>query len=242
MPTSVSVAGFRRLRRERERASSLRAPVDAQQRQPARPRPRRRARHRRAPARRSPGSLRPACASVTRWPCALTTSPVPYSTDFASAAKGALRSGKGAKALAIAPVTARRCPPSAWSYSMVKPRSSPSRICARTEKYFRPCMPLTKKLSSCSALFSILRPASLLLLVEQGRQREVGILDAEGLDLEFAVRRRPARAVRGVVHLRHHLARQADADAGRRVGHHGPAVFASGGCRRRPAAPRAAPR
>ena len=42
---------------------------------------------------------------------------------------------------------------------MEKPRISPSRILARTENIFRPCMPLMKKLSSCSALVSIRRVA-----------------------------------------------------------------------------------
>ena len=66
-------AGFRRLRRERKRLELARARRRAAAPAP-RPRPRRRARHRRARRRRSPGSLRPAGASVTMWPCALTIS------------------------------------------------------------------------------------------------------------------------------------------------------------------------
>ena len=57
--------------------------------------------------------------SVTMWPCALTTNPLPYSTDFASAAKGALRSGNGENALAIAPITGSTMVSIIWSYSKV---------------------------------------------------------------------------------------------------------------------------
>ena len=82
---------------------------------------------------------------------------MPYSTRLASAANGAGRSGNGEKALAIATITGSTMVSIIWSYRMVKPRTSPSRSLARTAKSFRPCMPLMKKLSSCSTLVSTLR-------------------------------------------------------------------------------------
>ena len=61
------------------------------------------------------------------WPSALTTSPLPYSTDFDSAANGALRSGNGENAEDIATITGVTMVSIIWSYIMVKPRTSPSR-------------------------------------------------------------------------------------------------------------------
>ena len=57
--------------------------------------------------------------SVTMWPCALTTNPLPYSTAFTSAAKGAPSSGNGENAFAIAPITGSTMVSIIWSYSKV---------------------------------------------------------------------------------------------------------------------------
>ena len=73
--------------------------------------------------------------------------------------------------------------------------------------------------------FDFARGGLFLLLLEERRQLEIGIFDAERFDLHFAMCRRPARAVRGVARLRHHFDRQADAHAGGRIDHHGPAEF-----------------
>ncbi len=51
-------------------------------------------------------TLRP----VTMSPRALTISPLPYSTGFASTANGMLRAGNGANALAIASATGSTMP------------------------------------------------------------------------------------------------------------------------------------
>ena len=63
-------------------------------------------------------------------------------------------------------------------------------------------MPLMKKLSSCSTLYSILRVAgSFFSCSNSAASVRSRVLDAEGLDLHLAVRRRPARAARGVVRI-----------------------------------------
>ena len=125
-------------------------------------------------------------------------SPVPYSTDFASAANGALRSGNGEKALAIATITGATMPSIIWSYSMVKPRTSPSRICARTEKVLQALHAADDEIVAVQR--ARIRPCASPAPSSPARtaRRGPSVLDAEGLDLHFAMRRGPARAARGV--------------------------------------------
>ncbi len=83
--------------------------------------------------------------SVTIWPCALTIRPLPYSTERASAANGGAALWKRRER--------RSHGDHHWRddafhrlvvHAMVKPRTSPLRIEARTENRFSPRRPLTK--------------------------------------------------------------------------------------------------
>ncbi len=75
------------------------------------------------------------------------------------------------------------------------------------------------------ALFHLTRPRLFLLLLEQGGELDLGVLDAERLDLHLTVLCGPARALRSIPCLRHQLHRQTDAHAGGRVDHDSPAEF-----------------